>query len=131
MLQNIRENLSFTNIKDWLDASINEYKKQAYMPTEEQILKKFWKERTWDDVLAVPNVHRSVWLYDTLRECYQEGASPFWDWEDNDKRVYAAAKLAEELYITSLMIQVTKKRFPDGACRNLKYNKRKRKHYCT
>lgn len=131
MLQNIRENLSFADVKEWLEASINEYKKQAYMLTEEQILKKFWKERTWDDVIDCPNEHRLLWLYETLRECYQEGASLFWDWEDNEKRINAAAKLAEEIYIASIATEIAKKHFPDGACRNLKYSKRKHKHYYT
>lgn len=119
------------NLHDFIEAGIKHYKDQAYIPTEEQVNKKFWKDHTIEELIAIPNEHRLKWLYDTFREYYKEGASGFWDWEDNENRVNAAAKIAQNTYWLILAVEVTKKRWPDGSCRNLKYSKRKRKYRRT
>lgn len=130
-LQKLRESITPKDILDFMENGIKYYKEQAYIPTEEQVCDKFWKEHTFEELTAVPNERRLKWLYDIFREYYNEGASGFWDWQDNDNRIRAAAKTANGIYTMSLAVEIAKKHFPDGACRNLKYSKRKRKHYYT
>lgn len=125
------ESITPKDILDFMENGIKYYKEQAYIPTEEQVNKKFWKDHTIKELIAIPNEHRLKWLYDTFREYYKEGASVFWDWEDNENRVNAAAKIAQNIYWLILAVEVTKKRWPDGSCRNLKYSKRKRKYRRT
>lgn len=92
-----------------LQAGIKFYKDQAYIPTEEHVCQKFWKEHTMEEVRAIPNEHRLKWLYDIFREYYNEGASGFWDWKDNDNRINVAAKTADGIYIASLAVEIAEK----------------------
>lgn len=103
------ENITPEDILDSVNAIIQEYKNQATIPTEEQVCDKFWKEHTLEEVSAVPNEKRLKWLYDIFREYYEEGASGFWDWQDNDKRTRAAVKTANDIYFMSLATEIAKK----------------------